>query len=156
MSSILEMKDLKKSFGKHVLFEKLNMEVQKGELLAIVGPSGCGKSTLLNILGLIETPDSGNYILFGKESPSIHSSAARILLRDHISYVFQNFALVENMTVKENLMLALQYTKYSKGHKFKLIQAALEQVGILSLENEKVYTLSGGEVQRVSLVRTMI
>src|SRR5580692_6844279 len=109
--------------------DQISLEVAKGEFVAIMGPSGCGKSTLLNILGLLDTPSDGSYRLLGEEVAGRPESALTALRRDHIGFVFQSFNLIDDLTVAENVEVALLYRKDSSNKK-KRIAEALEKVGI--------------------------
>ena len=154
--SIIEMKNLEKAFGKKILFDHLSLTIEENELVAITGPSGSGKSTLLNMIGLIEPCENGSYMLFGNKAPKSDSSEASRMIRRHISYLFQNYALIDQLTVEENLMLALRYRRKTKEEKKQLIKKALHRVGMDDSEEQKVYTLSGGEAQRIALARVML
>ena len=154
--SIIEMKNLEKAFGKKTLFDHLSLTIEENELVAITGPSGSGKSTLLNMIGLIEPCENGSYMLFGNKAPKSDSSEASRMIRRHISYLFQNYALIDQLTVEENLMLALRYRRKTKEEKKQLIKKALHRVGMDDSEEQKVYTLSGGEAQRIALARVML
>lgn len=156
MPSVIVMETLRKSFGNKVLFSDFSMQVGSGEMVAICGISGCGKSTLLNIMGLIEPFDAGEYSLFGEMNIRPNSSRARRIVRNELSYLFQNFALVDNMTVEENLALALYHVKQSKKEKRIIMENALEQVGLDGFLKVKVAELSGGEQQRAALARCII
>ncbi|BBA92523.1 bacteriocin ABC transporter ATP-binding protein [Streptococcus ruminantium] len=125
-------------------------------MVAITGPSGCGKSTLLNIIGLIDDFQNGSYQFDGMENIKVNSSQASSIIRNKISYLFQNFALMDSKTVEENLMLALFYQKLSKHEKKKRISQALEQVGLKGYENDNIFELSGGEQQRVAIARAIL
>lgn len=149
-------KDLKKAFGGHIIFQKLNLDVQTGEFVGIMGKSGCGKSTLLNILGLIEGLDQGCLTLFGDKAPNPDSSSAAKLIRRKIGYLFQNFALINNERVEENLCLAFGGLGLTKGEQRLRIGAALAEVGLSGFELAPVYSLSGGEQQRVALARILV
>lgn len=113
-----------------------------------MGHSGCGKSTFLNIVGLLDTFDSGHVNLFGEFAPKPFSPRATKLLRDRIGYLFQNFAMVDQKSVKYNLMIALEHVK---GNKKAMIDEALTKVGLKGFENKKIFECSGGEQQRLRL-----
>ena len=117
--------------------------------------SGCGKSTLLNIIGLIEKFDSGSLKLFGKEIRNRSEFLKKDLIRYKIGYLFQNYALIDESTVNNNLLIGLKYTKHSESEKKKLIADALNKVGLSGFENKCIYKLSGGE-QRVAIARIML
>ncbi len=156
MKTFLQVDALNKSFGSNTVLHNISFEVESGESVALVGPSGCGKSTLLNIIGLLETLDSGTINLEGKTYPSINSKKATLMRRIEINYLFQSFALINDWKVSKNLLLALQYTKLSKQEQERLIRTALENYGIGEKFDAVVNELSGGEKQRVAIARAMI
>lgn len=156
MKTFLQVDALNKSFGSNTVLHNISFEIQSGESVALVGPSGCGKSTLLNIIGLLETLDSGAISLEGRAYPSINSKKATLMRRTEINYLFQSFALINDWKVSKNLLLALQYTKLSKQEQERLIRTALENYGIGEKFDAVVNELSGGEKQRVAIARAMI
>mgnify|MGYP002756371394 CR=1 FL=1 len=156
MKTFLQVDALNKSFGSNTVLHNISFEIQSGESVALVGPSGCGKSTLLNIIGLLETLDSGKINLEGRAYPSINSKKATLMRRTEINYLFQSFALINDWKVSKNLLLALQYTKLSKQEQERLIRTALENYGIGEKFDAVVNELSGGEKQRVAIARAMI
>ena len=156
MLTFLQVDALNKSFGSNTVLHNISFEIESGESVALVGPSGCGKSTLLNIIGLLETLDSGTINLEGRTYPSINSKKATLMRRTEINYLFQSFALINDWKVSKNLLLALQYTKLSKQEQERLIRTALENYGIGEKFDAVVNELSGGEKQRVAIARAMI
>ena len=156
MKTFLQVDALNKSFGSNTVLHNISFEIESGESVALVGPSGCGKSTLLNIIGLLETLDSGTVNLEGRTYPSINSKKATLMRRTEINYLFQSFALINDWKVSRNLLLALQYTKLSKQEQERLIRTALENYGIGEKFDAVVNELSGGEKQRVAIARAMI
>lgn len=156
MKTFLQVDALNKSFGSNTVLHNISFEIESGESVALVGPSGCGKSTLLNIIGLLETLDSGAISLEGRAYPSINSKKATLMRRTEINYLFQSFALINDWKVSKNLLLALQYTKLSKQEQERLIRTALENYGIGEKYDAVVNELSGGEKQRVAIARAMI
>ena len=156
MKTFLQVDALNKSFGSNTVLHNISFEIQSGESVALVGPSGCGKSTLLNIIGLLETLDSGTINLEGRVYPSINNKKATLMRRTEINYLFQSFALINDWKVSKNLLLALQYTKLSKQEQERLIRTALENYGIGEKFDAVVNELSGGEKQRVAIARAMI
>lgn len=142
-----------KKFGNKVLFDNLSLKVERGEFLSIMGESGAGKTTLLNIMSLLEKPDSGNITICGYKNPTFYSRKAINLRRNYISYLFQNYGLIDTETVENNLKIAIHFKSINK--KQNLISNALEQVGLQGYEKRKVYTLSGGEQQRVALAKVI-
>ncbi|HJA64704.1 ABC transporter [Lachnoclostridium sp. An169] len=152
----VEVRNLTKKFGKRVIFEQEDLQIEEGKLTAITGPSGCGKSTLLNIIGALEDYDGGSIRIFGREVPKPGSRKATLLRRNTVNYLFQSFALVSDMTVCENLLLAMHFVGISRREKEKRISRVLESVGLGKMKNAVVNTLSGGEQQRVALARTLL
>jgi len=151
---IIEIVDLMKKYGDHVVLDKFNMAVKEGSMNALVGPSGSGKSTLLNIIGLLDAPTGGNVTLFGDKNIKLNSRKALMTLRHKIGYLFQNYALIENETVESNLAIALKYRRNID--RKREIEKALESVGLEGFEKRKIYSLSGGEQQRVAVARVML
>ena len=152
---MLELKNISKSYNNYIILNNINISVRKKEIIAITGPSGSGKSTLLNIMGLLERPDTG-HILYNGILINHKSHQSSLLMRHTISYLFQNFALVDSMTVYDNLLIGLKYTQYNKKEKKKLIEESLLKVGLQNMSNRKIYTLSGGEQQRTALARILL
>lgn len=150
-----ELKNVSKRYGEKTVIRDLNFRLERGELVAISGPSGYGKSTLLNLLGLLEPIDTGSMQILGNPAPSPRSRAALKLMKNHIGYLFQNFALVDDATVAKNLGIALSLHKKPRSHS-ELIDEALGMVGLTGFENRHVYSLSGGEQQRVAIARLLL
>ena len=111
------LKDIYKRFSEKTIFENFSLEVNEGDHLSIMGESGKGKTTLLNIIGMIDTPDSGTVTIRGHKNPNFSSRAAVNLRRYDISYLFQNCGLIDTETVENNLKIALHFKKISKGKK---------------------------------------
>ena len=153
---MIKLENITKTIGKKVILENLSLKINQGDLVAIVGKSGSGKSTLLNLLGLIDGDYSGHYEIFGQKNVLVNSAKSQAIIREHISYLFQNFALIDNETVEYNLMLALKYVKLPKTDKVKKIEEILERVGLSSTLHQKVSELSGGEQQRIAVARAIL
>lgn len=153
---ICKLKDISKSYGANVIFDRFNLEIHAGEMVCIKGASGSGKSTLLNLIGMFDVPDSGTIELFGKASPKMNSKEGRFLMREKIFYCFQNFALVDNESIRYNLNIPLMNRHLSKKEKELYIKMALQKVGLDKDPNEKIYCLSGGEQQRVAIARAFL
>lgn len=125
-------------------------------MIAITGASGSGKTTLLNIIGLLEAADSGKIIIDNQSNIKTNTALSNKIIREKICYLFQNFALVDDESVDYNLNLALEYRKGSKKEKLELKENALKMVGLNGYLNKKIYTLSGGEQQRISIARAIL
>lgn len=134
----------------------VSFEVKKGEFVAIMGPSGCGKSTLLNILGLLDNPTSGEYFFLENEVAK-HSEKQRAKLRkNNIGFVFQNFNLIDELNVFENVELPLIYLGYSSSERKKRVDEVLEQMQIIHRKKHFPLQLSGGQQQRVAVARAVV
>lgn len=152
---IIELKNISKSYDKNIL-NKISLEIEQGEMVSIVGKSGAGKSTVLNIIGLLESIDSGELIIDSNSNIKPNSKKANEIMREKISYLFQNFALIDQETVYENLSIALKYVKANKVEKRNLIKNALKRVELEDYEDKKIFELSGGEQQRVAIARIIL
>lgn len=152
---MLKVNNLEKSYGKLKVLDKVNLQVEKNDVISIIGPSGSGKSTLLRCLNLLEKPNGGEIFFEGKK---INDSSVDInILREEIGMVFQNFNLFSNMNIIENLTLApVMRNKMSKSEANEKARELLDRIGLL--EKEKVYpaNLSGGQKQRVAIARALM
>ncbi len=157
--ALISMTDMKKVFmtdevETHAL-AGIHLEIQKGEFISISGPSGCGKSTLLSIMGLLDSPTEGAYLLNGKTVAEI-SLAERTKLRNlEIGFIFQNFNLIGDLTVYENVELPLTYRGMATGERKQRVHEALEKVGMAHRMNHYPSQLSGGQQQRVAVARAL-
>lgn len=151
---LIEIKDLCKSYGDHLVLDHINTTICKGEVIAIVGPSGCGKSTFLRSMNLLEKPESGAIIFEGTD---ILDKKTNInLVREKIGMVFQQFNLFPNMTVKENIMLAPVKLKVMEKEKAsKKADELLARVGLADKADAYPGNLSGGQKQRIAIARTL-
>ena len=149
---MIHLAHMDKNFGRHQVLKDVNLDVPTHSFTVIHGKSGSGKSTLLNILGLLTHYDAGQYQLFGQPAPAPYSSQAMKLRREAISYVFQNFALIDNESIEQNLKLASHYLSKSQASRQAML-AALEAVNLDLPLKTKVYTMSGGEKQRLAVAR---
>ncbi|MDR0200472.1 MAG: putative bacteriocin export ABC transporter [Streptococcaceae bacterium] len=152
----IQIKNLEKGYNGFPIFENFCLEVPENKMVTIYGPSGAGKSTLLNIMGLIEDYDDGELYLFGEFAPEIYSRQSLITRRKVISYLFQNFALVEDESIEKNLAVALYYMKKTQHEKRILMKEMLEKVHLNHSLRTKIYSLSGGEKQRVAVARALL
>ncbi|MDR2212876.1 MAG: ABC transporter ATP-binding protein [Pseudomonadales bacterium] len=132
------------------------LKVKQGEFVSIMGPSGCGKSTLLHLLGLIDTPSGGVYRFLGEDVAKYKEERRAPLRRANIGFVFQNFNLIDELTVYENVDLALQYNKASNALRKPRVNEVLEQVGMSHRARHFPQQLSGGQQQRVAVARAIV
>jgi putative ABC transport system ATP-binding protein len=138
------------------VLQKLSIEVEKGEFVAIMGPSGCGKSTLLNILGMLDEPDEGSYFFEGFEVTHIKERKRANLRKDHIGFLFQNFNLIDDLTVFENVELPMIYRGLRGSERVKRAEEVLDKLQISERRKSYPQQLSGGQQQRVALARAVI
>ncbi|MDD4590858.1 MAG: ABC transporter ATP-binding protein [Parabacteroides sp.] len=134
----------------------VNLEIKKGEFVAIMGPSGCGKSTLLNILGLLDNPSAGTYFLDGTEVSKYSERQRTQLRKGHIGFVFQNFNLIEELNVFENIELPLLYMRVPAQERKKKTIEVMEKMQILHRQTHFPQQLSGGQQQRVAIARALV
>lgn len=148
--------EVSKKYANRSILNKFSIEIKKGTFNVIHGKSGSGKSTLLNIMGLIESFDAGNIELFSEINPKPNTRKATLLRRNHIAYLFQNFALIDSDNIFHNLAIAQEYQKRTKKQKIVDQQDVLVRLGMRNKLSEKVYMLSGGEKQRIALARVLL
>ncbi len=139
-----------------VALNGVNMEVNRGEFVAIMGPSGCGKSTLLSILGLLDNPDEGTYYLDGEEVGHLRERERTMHRRGHIGFVFQSFNLIDELTVEENVELQLKYLGVPKAERRERVVEMLRKVNLSHRAKHYPQQLSGGQQQRVAIARAVI
>lgn len=135
---------------------RVNLEVKEGEFVSIMGPSGCGKSTLLNILGLLDNPSEGEYHFLGNEVAKYNEKQRAELRKHNLGFVFQNFNLIDELTVFENVELPLLYLKINAADRKKKVNKVLEQMGIDHRAGHFPQQLSGGQQQRVAVSRAVV
>ncbi len=134
----------------------ISMEVRAGEFVAVMGPSGCGKSTLLNTLGLLDTPTSGSFEFFGQEVAGRSERELTALRCERIGFVFQSFNLIDDLSVAENVEVALLYRKVPSTERRNRVAEALEKVGMGHRAKHRPQQLSGGQQQRVAVARALV
>lgn len=159
MTQILKLTDIKKVYltddiETHAL-SGVNLVVNQGEFLSIAGPSGCGKSTLLSIMGLLDTPTSGQYWLNNQDVAQLNSHQQTIIRNKEIGFIFQSFNLIAEMTVFENVELPLIYAGVNKKFRKERVEQVLEQVQMSHRHKHLPNQLSGGQQQRVAIARAL-
>ena len=135
---------------------EVSLEIKKGEFVAIMGPSGCGKSTLLNILGTLDSSTSGKYFFDGKEIDKMSESQLTSFRKGNIGFVFQNFNLIDELTVYENVELPLVYLNSKKSERKKKVMEVLERMNIAHRAGHFPQQLSGGQQQRVAIALAVV
>lgn len=136
--------------------DQINLHISKGEFVAVMGPSGCGKSTLLNVVGMIDNPSGGEYFFNGEEIGSRSENDLVDLRKQNIGFIFQNFNLIDDLSVQENVDLPLLYLGVPKKERRVRVEEALELVGLESRARHKPQELSGGQQQRVAVARSLV
>ena len=158
--TMLKVNNLKKSFFTEeietVALAGVSFEVKEGEFVAIMGPSGCGKSTLLNILGLLDNPTSGEYMLLDKEVGDLKERDRTYFRRGNIGFVFQSFNLIDEMNVSENIELPLIYMGVKPAERKERVQKMLERMDMTHRAKHFPQQLSGGQQQRVAIARALV
>ena len=139
-----------------VALNKMSIEVNEGEFVAVMGPSGCGKSTLLNILGFLDDPDSGSYVFNGVEVTHFNERKRAELRKENVGFLFQNFNLIDDLTVFENVELPMIYTGLSTSVRTKRAEEILDKMHIEKRRKTYPQQLSGGQQQRVALARAVV
>jgi len=157
---MIEMHDLTKAYRtsdiETTALSTINLEVNAGEFIAVMGPSGCGKSTLLNIMGMLDSPDSGRYAFLDEDVAAYGERKLSDIRKQNIGFIFQSFNLVDELTVAENVMLPLLYQKVPATQRDRRVQNVLERVGIAHRASHRPQQLSGGQQQRVAVARAVV
>ena len=135
---------------------QISFEIMEGEFVSIMGPSGCGKSTLLNILGMLDKPESGSYEFQNKEIAQYNEKQRSEIRKRNIGFIFQNFNLIDELTVFENIELPLIYNNISASERKKRVDEIIGKIGIAHRSNHYPQQLSGGQQQRVAVARALI
>lgn len=151
---MIQIKNIKKNFGENEVLKDINLNIKKGEIVAILGPSGSGKSTLLRCINLLESPNGGEIIYKGENILDKKCDINKV--RQHIGMVFQNFNLFSNMTVLQNIIVApTKVKKIKKEEAIKDALVLLERVGLLEKKDDYPSQLSGGQKQRIAIARAL-
>lgn len=159
-NTVLELRHVDKNYiqGKNDVrvLKDINLEIEKGEYLAIMGPSGSGKTTLMNLIGCLDVPTCGEYFLDGKEISKLSDDELADIRNKYIGFVFQKFYLLPKMTALENVALPLLYAGVNKKERLERAKVALEAVGLGERINFLPNQLSGGQCQRVAIARAIV
>lgn len=134
----------------------INLQVAAGEFVSIMGPSGCGKSTLLNMLGLLDYPESGEYLFNGRPLHTLNEKEKTLFRATHIGFIFQSFNLIDRLTVADNIALPLLYARISAGERKEKVAAMLQRMNLGHRAQHFPKQLSGGQQQRVAIARALI
>ncbi len=157
---MIQLKNLSKvyrtAYMETTALKDINIQIAKGEFVAMMGPSGCGKSTLLNVVGMIDSPSSGEYFFDGKEVGHCSENELVDVRKENIGFIFQNFNLIDDLSVAENVDLPLLYLGISKKERQARVERALELVGLEHRARHKPQELSGGQQQRVAVARSVV
>jgi putative ABC transport system ATP-binding protein len=160
MKEVIKLEDIRKSYfmGKNELpvLKGINVSIRQNEYVALMGPSGSGKSTLMNILGCLDSPTLGNYILNGLDVSKMADDKLADVRNREIGFVFQQFNLLPRLTALENVALPLIYAGFKKKEREEKAQAILEKVGLAERSHHKPNELSGGQSQRVAIARALV
>ena len=154
METMIQVNELTKVFKTDEVetwaLDKVNIEIGQGEFVAVMGPSGCGKSTLLHILGLLDSPSSGQYLLDGKDVSSCSESKRNELRKGMLGFVFQSFNLIDELTVQENIALPLLYMGVPKQERQRRVEEAMARMDIMHRSRHYPRQISGGQQQRTA------
>ena len=157
---MIQLSNIKKVFSLGEIFTialgGINLEVNEGEFIAIMGPSGCGKTTLLNILGLLDNPSEGNYLLNGVEVGNLKDNKRTALRKGRIGFVFQSFNLIDELTVEQNVELPLKYLGIAVDQRRAMVADVLRRMNISHRAKHYPNELSGGQQQRVAIARAVV
>lgn len=157
---LIKITNIKRDFvlGNEIVYvlKGIDLEINKGEYVALMGPSGSGKSTLMNLLGCLDTPTSGNYILNGKDVSKMHDNELAEIRNKEIGFVFQTFNLLPRTTALDNVALPMIYAGYSKSERKERATKVLQQVNLADRMDHQPNQLSGGQRQRVAIARALV
>lgn len=156
---MIKLRNITKTYGsKDSSIKALNnidLNIDEGDFISIMGPSGCGKSTLLNILGCIDIQTSGDYMFKGNNIKDKTEKQMAFMRNREFSFIFQNFSLIKELNVVENILLPLEFSGKRKVN-LKKVNEYIDYLGISDLKNRKIFTLSGGQQQRVAIARALV
>jgi len=159
-SALIAINALSRRYGREAqlvtALDDITLDVREGEFVAVLGPSGCGKSTLMSILGLLESHDSGSYLLAGVDIARLSFDQRSMLRNRYIGFVFQAFNLIADLTVEENVGLPLRYSDVPRAQHGERVRSLLQRVGLTERARHFPHQLSGGQQQRVAIARAMV
>jgi len=157
---MLQLKNLTKYYRTEdvetVALNNVDINIKKGEFVAIMGPSGCGKSTLLNIIGMLDTPSEGHYYFLEEDVAGYSEAQLGVIRKKNIGFIFQSFNLIDELTVEENIELALLYHDIAASERKQRVASVMEKVGIAHRAKHMPSQLSGGQQQRVAVARAVV
>ncbi|WCM25796.1 ABC transporter ATP-binding protein [Sphingomonas sp. QA11] len=157
---MLEMRALSRAYRSDTIettaLDAIDLEIADGEFVAVMGPSGCGKSTLLNLMGMLDSPTSGSYVFNGQEVAGLGEGRLAEVRKANIGFIFQSFNLVDELSVRENIELALLYHDVSAAERKRRTDVVMDRVGIAHRARHRPSQLSGGQQQRVAVARALV
>ena len=157
---MLSMRDLSRVYRTDTVettaLDGVNLDIEDGEFVAIMGPSGCGKSTLLNVIGMLDSPSSGSYVFDGQEVAGLGEAQLANVRKKNIGFIFQSFNLVDELSVRENVELALLYHDVPASERRRRTDEVMDKVGIGHRAKHRPSQLSGGQQQRVAVARALV
>jgi len=157
---MLSMRDLSRVYRTETIettaLDGIFLDVADGEFVAVMGPSGCGKSTLLNVIGMLDSPTSGSYVFDGTEVAGLSESKLADFRKRNIGFIFQSFNLVDELSVRENIELALLYHNVPAAERRTRVDEVMDKVGIAHRAKHRPSQLSGGQQQRVAVARALV
>lgn len=159
-NAFFQLRDIRKVYRtaeiETTALDGITLDIREGEFVEVMGPSGCGKSTLLNVIGMVDTPSSGRYVVGGFEVSNASESRLAEFRKGNVGFVFQNFNLVDHLTVYENVELPLRYLKFRKEKRRSRVREVLELLGLMHRAKHLPAQLSGGQQQRVAIARAVV
>lgn len=157
---MLRMRDLSRVYRTDTVqttaLDAIDLDIAQGEFVAIMGPSGCGKSTLLNMIGMLDSPTGGSYLFDGQEVAGLSEAKLAVVRKENIGFIFQSFNLVDELSVRDNIELALLYHKVAPAERKARTEAVMDRVGIAHRAKHFPSQLSGGQQQRVAVARALV
>jgi putative ABC transport system ATP-binding protein len=157
---MLTMRELSKVYRTDTVqttaLDAIDLHIAEGEFVAIMGPSGCGKSTLLNMIGMLDSPSTGSYVFNGQEVAGLSESRLADVRKENIGFIFQSFNLVDELSVRDNVELALLYHNVPASERRRRVDEVMDKVGIAHRAKHRPSQLSGGQQQRVAVARALV